>query len=657
MFESRTVFVGIGFLALMLGLFARAVQLQFVQYDRWQGEAVKRHKKDIELTHRRGPILDRTGVQLAYSLDVDSIYADPKFVEDAEGAAKALAGVLDMDPKKILGRLTAPERRFMWIKRRITEEQSRALAGLDLKGVFTVRESDRRYPYGELAAPVIGFVGTDGIGLDGVEAMYDNRLRGEAWRMSVERDASGNVFLNNGLSDLHTFQGGSLRLTIDAQIQSIAEQALAEGVAASGARLGMVLVMDPNTGEILAMAQNPGYDCNKGPLAPTWNRTNHVVVDTFEPGSTLKPFIVAAALQEGFFKPDDIINCEGGSMLVGKHIVRDTHGYGPLTVSQVVQKSSNIGVSKIGFRLGAETLHRWFTRYGFGRTSGLRFPGESAGILTESPSQWKKIHLSNLAFGQGIAVNSLQILTAFSALVNGGSLMRPYLVSDVMDQEGRPVLRQTPVIVERVLSPEISRTITDIMALVTQTGGTGTRASLPGFAVAGKTGTAQKALPNGRGYSPTARVSSFIGAVPAERPRIAAIVVMDEPQGAVGARYGGVCAAPVFRRIAEGVMHYLDAAEDAKEPEKPSSVHVMVSAADAVNAGNTAAEAEEATAIGENMTPNLIGLPINEVVRLAGMAELELRIEGSGISVRQEPSPGTPLQTGREITVVFQPMG
>lgn len=651
LFESRTIVVGVVFVFLMVVMFARAVQLQFVQHDKWDSLASQRHKKEIELTHRRGPILDRNGQPLAFSLDVDSVYADPAMVTDAQAAVAALAPILKLDPRQIADKLSDTSRRFEWIKRKISAEESRELDALGkIPGIERLKESDRRYPLGELAAPVLGFVGLDGIGLEGIEAIHDVELRGDPWRMSVERDASGNIFLTNGLQDLTTSDGGEVRLTIDHQIQAIVEQALRDAQKKTRAHMVTALMMNPDTGEILAMGQAPSFNANQASRFPQFVRTNHVVVDTYEPGSTLKPFIVAAALESGLVKPTESFFCENGSFAVGKHIVHDAHPYGNLTLTEVVAKSSNIGVSKIGFRLGPDLMHDWLERYGFARKSRLEFPGESNGFMPAA-HVWRKIHLSNLSFGQGISVNCVQMVAAYASLVNGGTLVRPYVVSEVRDKTGALRVQRTTEIVERVLSKETSTLITGMMRRVTEPGGTAAKyVRIPGYSVAGKTGTAQKAVAGG--YHATARVASFIGAVPAENPAFVLIVVLDDPQGAQGERYGGVAAGPVFATIAERTLRYLNVPPSSMPTEpmgKPGFYVVQNDDASGVSDADMAA-------IMDDLVPNLIGLPITEVVRIAGTAELELEVIGSGgISVEQVPDPGAPLPDGRKIKVVFRP--
>ncbi|MCB1152887.1 transpeptidase family protein [bacterium] len=655
-FEVRTLFVLGGFVLLMLVLLGRAFQLQILDHERWTKLAKQIQGKEELLTLRRGPILDRNGEALAFSFDLDSIYAEPKRIEDPAATAAALAKALGLPEDKLREKLST-DRWFAWVKRRVPPEESARVDGLGLTGVGRVKESSRRYPNGELAANILGFVGMDAEGLEGLEFKYDDALRGEAGHLYGERDAYGNMFFPDGVKFVNSTMGGSLRLTIDTKIQYFLEQALDEGYAATHAKRVLGIVMDPNTGEILALAQRPSFAPENGPKAPSDVRLNHTVTTVFEPGSTMKPFVIAGALEDRLVRPNDTIFCENGSMAVGSHIVHDAHHYGQLTVSQVVSKSSNIGTAKIAFQMGGERLHDWLSSFGMGHRTGIEIPGESPGILTDA-GDWRKIHISNVAFGQGIAVSPLQMVSGLSALVNGGKLMRPYVVAEVRDSGGIVVERHNPQILRQVIAKETSWEITKMMADVTKEGGTGTRAALAGYTVAGKTGTAQKVDTVRKIYHPTARIASFMGAVPAEKPRIASIIVVDDPQGPQYMKYGGVAAAPIFRQMASRTMNYLDAGGTTTGPEPSLEKILKVAMAERTDAPEPAAVIEVAPRVtGEEVAPNLVGLTIRDVVQLAGRQNLRLSMIGTGIAVRQEPSPGHALGEDRKIRVTFDPNG
>jgi cell division protein FtsI (penicillin-binding protein 3) len=648
-FQWRSKFVSVVFVLLMLVLLGRAFQLQILQHDWYANLARQIQSKEERLTHRRGPILDRHNEALAFSLDADSVYAEPHRIQDLDETTSTLARILELDPKWVRETLQK-DRYFVWLKRRISADQSAMFDATPMPGIGRLRESDRRYPFAELASQVIGFSGMDAVGLEGLEFFYDEPLKGDAGYLVGERDAHGTMFFPNGVRYVNSSLGGSLRLTIDAKIQYFTEQALEDGWKKANAKRAMAIVMNPYTGEILAVAQRPGFNPNSASDYPQEDRINHVVVDVFEPGSVMKPYIISPAIETGRVNLTETINCEMGSLAIGNHVIHDSHSHGAMTIPQIIQKSSNIGTAKVAMRMGADEVYKWLSRFGFGDKSGIDFPGESSGILRPA-STWSKVGLANVAFGQGVAVSPVQLLAAFSSLVNGGILMRPYLVAEVRNAQGQIVKKTNPTIVRRVLEEKTSETITDILTLVTMPGGTGTAAALRDYAVAGKTGTAQKAEPNSHGYSATARIGSFVGAVPAKNPRIAIYVVMDEPKGSQAIKYGGVCAAPVFKMIAERTMQYLDGGK-VKERKIPERAIPKIALEDAVEGGVIEERAGE-----ETQAPNLVGLPIKEVIQLAGRRNLKLTLVGSGVAVRQIPLPGTQLDEDRSVKVEFDPDG
>jgi cell division protein FtsI (penicillin-binding protein 3) len=646
------------FLALLLLLAGRAFHLQYLQGARYRDLADDRQVSRTQLTHRRGPIYDRAGQELAVSMDADSVYAEPPKVTDPAATAKALARSLSLRETDVRAKL-ASTKHFAWIKRLAGDEEARALRGLGLPGVGFIPESRRYYPLGGLAAQLLGFVGLDCLGLEGIERRFDTELRGTPGYLLGERDARGGVFFPAGVQYRDSVPGGSLTLTLDARIQFFAEEALDEAMAKTSARGAVALVMDPHTGEILAMASRPTFDPNRGGRASADARRNRAVTDAYEPGSTFKAFLMAAALEEGLPRPADAkVDCGNGSWRYGGATLHDTHPHGMLTLPEIVKVSSNIGAGKIAVQMGKETFYRRIRSFGFGETTGSDLVGEAGGISLP-PSRWSKVGLVTQAFGQGIAVTPIQMLTAFNALVNGGLLMKPYLVRQLTGPGQEVLDAGESRIVRRVLSRANARRAAEILTLVTQAGGTGTQAAIPGFQVAGKTGTAEKVVPATQPgqrsyYDPVARVASFVGAVPAERPILSLLVVIDDPKGPENARYGGVCAAPVWRQIAVKSLAHLGVFAD--EPSKIAAL------ARPLPVSEEPGPADPAPPIGPapdysspSVMPDLAGLSMRTVMRIAQERALAITVVGTGRAVAQNPAAGTTLTDPRRVRVVFAP--
>jgi len=412
-----------------------------------------------------------------------------------------------------------------------------------------------------LLSHVLGFAGMDSQGLEGIERRYDPYLRGEKQMVVLQRDALGRTVFPKGLHEQTPSTGHNVILTIDEVIQYIAEKELEEAVTATRAKGGIVIVMEPRTGAILAMAVNPRFDPNavQGISADRWR--NRALTDTYEPGSTMKIFVAAAALEEKVMEPSTLVYGENGHMVVARTVIHDHERMGWMTFAQVVQRSSNIGSVKTATALGEERLYRWLRAFGFGERTEIDLPGEVAGLVKE-PRDWGRRSLASIAIGQEIGVTPLQLVTAVAAIANGGWLMKPHTVSEIRDEKGRVVVRASPQVRRQPISPESVRTLSKILEGVV-THGTGSKAAVPGYRVAGKTGTAQKIDPKTGSYSSNLSVGSFVGYVPADDPRLAVVVVIDEPQTEA---WGGVVAAPVFRRVAEQALQYLGVSS--QEPVK-----------------------------------------------------------------------------------------
>jgi len=656
----RIRLVSLCFTAAFLLIGVRAFHLQVLNQDDWQKRAERQHQKIIPLAPQRGTIYDRNGEELAVSLEVDSIYIEPTKVTEPTRAASALGQILSLPPAAIKSKL-ASNRGFLWLKRQVSPRESEQVRALGLDGVNFIREHRRFYPNSEIGAQVIGFTGLDPEGLEGVELKYDPVLLGQGGYLVTERDALGRGIGSSDPVVEGESRGSDVFLTIDKNLQYMAEKELAAGVKNARAKAGTVVVIEPDTGRILAMASQPDFNPNAFNRYRPSQWRNRSLCDTFEPGSTFKVFLLAAALNEGVVRLNQTIDCEQGSFKVGGKVIRDHHPHGRLTVSEILKVSSNIGFAKIGKAMERERFHRYISEFGFGARTGVDLPGEVTGLVRK-PSQWFEIDLAAISFGQGITVTPLQLAVATAAIANGGNLMAPYVVEKVVNRYGEIQEQHTPQVVRRVVSAEVARQVRELMSLTTEVGGTGTLASVPGFRVAGKTGTAQKADPVTGGYSIDKRVSSFVGFVPAEAPRLVILVVMDEPDGQV---YGGLVAAPVFSQIASQALQYLKVAPTlpVDEPSLPTIELVRELAkaqADAqapilaaATAGTDENKAAEPT--GAPLMPNCIGLSYRQVLQAMERSGINIKLSGTGRVVEQSPAPGLPISYSNEVWVRLSP--
>ena len=536
-------------------LFARAIQLQTLDADWLSDRAGRQASTTVEFEALRADLQDRRGNMLAVSATVDSVAAWPKRVSDHRAAARALALPLNL-PARELERRLARGSSFVWLQRWVSPDAAARVTRLGLDGVQLMPERRRFYPNGDLAGALVGFADRDGRGLSGVELAYDRELRGVSAELSARRDAHGNV-LPTVASAPAARTGRPVRLAIDVRLQHFAESALAESLRRTGARHATLVALDPTTGEILALAEAPGFDPNRFWLEDKSLYRARAFVDAFEPGSTLKPFSVSLALDAGVVRADDVFDCENGSFRIGRRVIRDFHPHGLLTVSDVVRVSSNIGAAKISERLGAHRLVDGLRRFGFGDVPGSGFPGEIAGSVRDLRER-QAVERANLSFGQGITVTPVQLVTAMAVFANGGRRVTPHLLAVAQGDGEAP----STELGARVISEQTARVMLGMLRAVVENG-TGTAAALPNVAVAGKTGTAQK-VKEGT-YSQKDYIASFVGIAPAVNPRFVIGVFVDEPQGL---HTGGIVAAPVFREVAAYALDQLGGRE--REPtERP----------------------------------------------------------------------------------------
>ena len=534
----------------------RLVSLQVLQAAELTARADRQHQKSVTLEGARGTVTDRHGKVLAMNVEVPSIFGVPTSLDSPASAARSLSPVLHIRREEIEKKLRQ-DKHFVWLARKVEPDQGRRLEQLSIDGIGMVMEGRRFYPKGPLLAHVLGFVGMDGVGLEGLERRYESQLHGEKRLTILQRDALGRTVFPKDLREQVPATGQALTLTIDEVIQYIAEKELEEAVDHARAKSGTIIVMEPRTGAILAMAVSPRFDPNAVASLTADRWRNKALTDTYEPGSTMKVVVAAAALEERVMMPGSMLFGENGRMTIANTTIHDHEKLGWMTFAQMIQKSSNIGAAKTGMLVGDQRLYRYLQAFGFGQRTDIDLPGEVSGLL-KSPREWGRRSLASISMGQEVGVTPLQMITAVSAIANDGVLMKPYVVAEVRDQKGQRMKEILPQVKRRVVSPATARTLTTIMEGVV-TSGTGTKAAIPGFRVAGKTGTAQKVDPRIGTYSSALSIGSFVGFVPADAPRLAIIVVVDEPQGEA---WGGVVAAPVFRRVGEQVLTYLGVPRD-----------------------------------------------------------------------------------------------
>jgi cell division protein FtsI (penicillin-binding protein 3) len=643
---KRRLTVAAGALVLwVVGIEARLIVLQVVQHDELVARAERQQMSTVPAPAKRGEIFDRNGRLLAYSVDADTIYAVPTEISDPAKTASALCDALDDCTKKSREELKerlSSQRAFVYVRRRATPMQAKRVLALDLDGIGFRKESKRFYPNRELAANLLGYVGVDNVGLAGIEATYDKTVRGREGKLLVQTDARRHVFSRLERSPT---AGASIELTIDEQLQYIAEREVRAGVQAARADAGTAVVMDPHSGDILAMASWPTFNPNDYAGAPETARRNRAVQDLYEPGSTFKLVTASAAIEEGVIKPSDVIDVSAGLIRFGSRVIDDMHRYGQLTFEDVIVKSSNVGAIKVGLKLGAERMGLYIRRFGFGRPSSPDFPGESPGIVWEA-SKLNDSALASVSMGYQVGVTPLQMAAAASVIANGGTLYEPHVVRAIVKGNQRTVVR--PKAVRRAILPETAATLTTIMEQVV-IDGTAKAARLVSYNVAGKTGTADK-LVNGR-YSPYQQNVSFVGFVPSRNPVLTVLVMVDSPR--VGGDTGGAIAAPIFKRIADASLRRLGVTPTI-DPAPPVIVARQTNESVAPAAAPLNAPAVVSLpANAEAGVPDLTGMSAREALRELARVGLTARMQGAGFVVDQHPSAGSPLEPGATCTLVL----
>jgi cell division protein FtsI (penicillin-binding protein 3) len=628
--QFRLGLARIFFLLLFLVVGGRAFQLQVLQGERLKRLGERQHLKEWIVLPKRGAVFDRAGEPLALSLESQSVYVRPHRIQDPQAVSRSLAKILNLNFTDVKQKVMS-DKPFVWIKRQIGSPEAEQIQALNADGVGMFYEPNRYYPQGQLAGQLIGFVGRDSEGLEGLELQYNDYIRGETGSSVTERDALGRRVLVQGVEGLQIPPGGDIQLTLDTSIQHLAEKELEASITKYRGKAGVAIVVEPFTGEVLALANYPSFNPNNFSQQSAQQRRNRAVADSFEPGSTFKTILAAAALEEEVVGKEDLFYCEMGKYPYAGKIIHDTHPYGWLPFSKILQVSSNIGFTKVAEKLKKERYFKYIEKFGFGEGTGVDMPGEVPGLLRKVES-WSAIDLATHAFGQGISATPMQMVMAYAAIANGGFLMRPYVVRRVTNPKGDVLLENQPHVVRRVISEKTSRLLTAMLKEVTNDGGTGMMASVEGFEVAGKTGTAQKADLAHGGYATKKRVGSFIGFVPADDPRLVVLVLVDEPEVNV---YGGVVAAPVFRNIARGALRHLAVA-----PQKPELIPAAAGQAE-VPARRPAKKENEWVADGSpTAVPDFLGLSLREAIEKSRSMKVKVKMQGYGYVVKQSPVAG-----------------
>lgn len=636
------------FFALGFGILAsRAILFHLKDDMRLERVAIRQYRTAVRESTRRGKILDATGRDLAVNIEAPSVWADPRMIENPLETANKLSSLLDVDRNKIYSRLTS-QRKFVWVKRWVPKKKVDEFKDMNIKGIYIERENKRSYPNGSLAAATLGAVGLDSKPLGGIELVFNDYLVQQFKAGSYKRDARGHLYLSP-VDAVSMNSPNVIELTIDKTIQYIAESSLKHTMEITKAKAGVIVVVDPKNGDVLAIANSPSFDPNEYGRYKLDRWKNRAISDPYEPGSTFKVVVVSSALEAGTVIPTQIFDCENGEIKIGRHTLNDAHPHEELSVADIIKVSSNIGAYKVESTLGPERSYEAIRNFGFGEKTEIDLPGESTGIV-QSPKYWSEVQFATIAFGQGISATPLQMTMAFAAIANGGDLLKPRIVKRIRDEEGHVIKDFKREVRRRPISRNTARIMTEMLEAVASDEGTGRLAASLDYPVAGKTGTAQKASPTG-GYLKGEYYSSFVGFAPADDPKLVVYVGLDEPQGYY---YGGQVAAPAFREVVEKTLRYL---------KFPSRRPLIVSSEEPTF--NSYAKSElpqtpDVVPIFEQidnnkwLVPDFTGLTMRGVAKAVGNIPIDIRFVGSGVAVKQKPKPGKKISQGEEFTIEFR---
>lgn len=650
-YSRHRIFLVLTFFFLFwVALIVRAVYIQVIPNQKLETLKSKQFSRIMVLQPRRGIILDRNGKELAASISTFSVFADPSIIEHPKSVAKAVSKILKVGPNGLEAQLKNKEKKFIWIRRNISSSIKEKLSKLNIRGIGFVQESKRIYPNNHLLAPVLGYVGDEGQGLEGLEAKFNDHLEGVKRKFEIQKDARGRPLIVDGRLFTEKPDGSTLVLTIDSEIQYNLEQELKSAMKKNEAKSALGLILDVKTSEILAMANVPSFDANQPFDYNADLKRNHIITDPFEPGSTLKTFVVAAGLKNGILSANTKFFCENGAFKIGKNTIKEAeakHKFGWITVSEILSKSSNIGSAKIGFELGDEKLLKALKEFGFGAKTGIPLGGESKGIIPPLP--WKKINLATISFGQGIAVTPLQLATAYASIGNRGEYRPPVLIKSIVDPETNEELELPKVAPHNVLTKDQADLMMYMLTSVTQNDGTAPSARIRGFPIAGKTGTAQKVDPINGGYLKNGYISSFAGIVPAHSPQYVIYIAIDQPKKSY---YASEVAAPSFAKIASYLVR------------KSGMSPVLITQKDLMEKKDDKADVSfqkikrllknEFVNTKEFVVPDMKGFTVREMVEKLQGAPVDVKVVGHGLVYETAPTHGTTLSPGQSLKVYFK---
>ena len=649
------VFILAGILAVAFGaVVSRLVYLQVLRHAELSALAERQYSRTITLHAPRGPIVDRRGTPLATSSAAESLFAQPRSVGDPVRVAGRLAPLLAMNERELHGMLTSPKS-FVWIKRQLPPALVDRVKSLREPGLGFVADPLRLYPNRELAAHIVGFEGADG-GLEGVERAREAELAGRPGRAIVGRDALGRDVVTQQILQAPA-PGHGVMLTLDSTIQYLAEREIDAAYRRTGSKAAMAVVLEPKTGDVLAVAIRPTFNPNTFTEANKDALRNRALTDPFEPGSTFKIIMAAAALEEGVVRPEDRIYGENGSITIARTTIRDWKKQGWMTFTEVLQQSSNVGSIKVGMAIGKETYHRYMTAFGFGALTNVGLTGESRGLL-RPPSRWSALSLPTMSIGQEISVTAMQMVASFGAIANGGVMMQPRLVRATFDADGREIKREEPKALRRVISEATARTLMRLMVQIVDSG-TGHAAAIPGYDVGGKTGTAQKMDPATKRYSHAPGVLSFVGVAPADDPKFVMLVMLDEPKNE---KWGSEAAAPIFSAIGREILRYLEVPPRDAQPVQivtaqahPAALHVRTAPAGIDAGASVERVSSEAAGADDGLRmPDLRGKPLRQALATLSALRVDVELRGHGLVVAQSPEAGAALRddTAVRLTLV-----
>lgn len=656
--KSKIITLYAGFCFLWILLIGRAAYLQFLPQDKLNNLQAKQFQTVITLPSRRGAIIDVNNKELAMTSPAYSLYADPKIIENKKYVAKKIAKILNQSNSSLIYlKIKSSNKRFVWLERLVSAFEADQIRELKIHGIGLVEEWKRVYPNDQLLSSTLGFVGKEGQALEGLELHYDAILKGEKKKVTLRRDARGRPLVQDGLLFTETPQGKEIKLTIDSDLQYFVETELQEAIKKFEADGAWAVVLDAKSSAIRAIASLPHFNPNSPGSVSSAIHRNRAVTDTFEPGSTMKTFVIAQALEQNITTPESKIFCENGAFHIGKRVIREAekeHSQGTISVTEVLEYSSNIGTSKIALKMGDKRLKEGLSLFGFGEKSGVDLPGEAKGITVPLP--WRDHLLANVSFGQGITASPLQIANAYAAVANGGILNEPYIVDSISDLEKNQVQKHYPKQIRRVISEKTSDQLRKMLITVTSEKGTGTLARVPGYYVAGKTGTAQKIKTIGRGYMPSGYIASFAGFIPAYSPEYVIFVGFDHPRKGY---YGSQVAAPVFSKIASYAIRRSGISPDINSEVKLASFSALKT-----NLKTAAVEKEKIVALDQESfknnsllsttVPRLKSLTVREVLSRASEQQIQIKFIGAGRVDSTWPAEGAVLGADRNMSVFLK---